>query len=454
MRQVFLGRTGTAATIRASIHSRNSAILPPAWLRLVAMSARFCGVIMIGVLFASCFNPNYDHPMCGPNGECPSGLICDSLGTCEPLPDTCQAFGLHCPTGQICAVNQAVCVDIGGCGDDILEPGEVCDDGNIVDGDGCSNNCFSDETCGNGIIDTHSLYPEECDHGKLNGTTNDNCSISCHLASRACGNGIVDQNMGEQCDPGVMDSADCNSSMAGAFSCKAARCGDGYTNVAASEQCDSAGNDTAQCLGVSCRLSQCGDNYVNFVAGEECESGGNNTSTCNGKNAGPASCHLPLCGDGYINTVFAPSGSSSTEQCDNLGGIDTTTCNGNNHGNNGPGSCRAPVCGDGYTNSATGEQCDNLGGVDTVTCNGINAGTANCKAVACGDGYRNTRAGEECDTLGGADTSICNGSNAGAVACHKAICGDGYINAADGEQCERDADCTAPARCSLSCHCV
>lgn len=47
-------------------------------------SARFSGVIAIGVLFApACFHPNYDHPLCGPNGECPSGLRCSPQGICE-----------------------------------------------------------------------------------------------------------------------------------------------------------------------------------------------------------------------------------------------------------------------------------------------------------------------------------------------------------------------------------
>src|ERR1700689_5033658 len=39
------------------------------------------------------------------------------------------------------------------CGDGIIEGNEVCDDGNTVSGDGCSADCLSDETCGNGIVD-------------------------------------------------------------------------------------------------------------------------------------------------------------------------------------------------------------------------------------------------------------------------------------------------------------
>ena len=35
------------------------------------------------VLVPACFHPSYDHPMCGPNGECPSGLNCSALRVCE-----------------------------------------------------------------------------------------------------------------------------------------------------------------------------------------------------------------------------------------------------------------------------------------------------------------------------------------------------------------------------------
>lgn len=45
------------------------------------------------------------------------------------------------------------------CGDGKKDPGEVCDDGNRVSGDGCSANCKSLEVCGNGITD----LGEECD---------------------------------------------------------------------------------------------------------------------------------------------------------------------------------------------------------------------------------------------------------------------------------------------------
>jgi cysteine-rich repeat protein len=38
------------------------------------------------------------------------------------------------------------------CGDGFLGPNEGCDDGNLIDGDGCSANCIP-EDCGNNVVD-------------------------------------------------------------------------------------------------------------------------------------------------------------------------------------------------------------------------------------------------------------------------------------------------------------
>lgn len=37
------------------------------------------------------------------------------------------------------------------CGNKIVEPGEECDDGNFIDGDGCSSVCRVE--CGNGLLE-------------------------------------------------------------------------------------------------------------------------------------------------------------------------------------------------------------------------------------------------------------------------------------------------------------
>jgi hypothetical protein len=39
------------------------------------------------LVIQACFHPDYDHPMCGPRGECPGGLVCSAQLVCEQLAD-------------------------------------------------------------------------------------------------------------------------------------------------------------------------------------------------------------------------------------------------------------------------------------------------------------------------------------------------------------------------------
>jgi cysteine-rich repeat protein len=93
---------------------------------------------------------------------------------------------------------QLTCVTSGQfvCGDGVLGFGEQCDDGNTVNGDGCSQ-CLPDSVskCGDGV----NSGVEQCDDGNaLNG---DGCSANCTTeVSGFCGDGFV--GPGEQCDDG------------------------------------------------------------------------------------------------------------------------------------------------------------------------------------------------------------------------------------------------------------
>jgi cysteine-rich repeat protein len=84
----------------------------------------------------------------------------------------------------------------GTCGDGILNEGEVCDDGNTMDGDTCRGDCGQDYTlCGNGNLDPG----EACDDG--NTVDGDGCRGDCGQDLTLCGNGQLDP--GEICDDGL-----------------------------------------------------------------------------------------------------------------------------------------------------------------------------------------------------------------------------------------------------------
>jgi len=81
---------------------------------------------------------------------------CDANATCT---DTAGSFTCVCNPPY--AGNGVTCA-IPVCGNNIPEPGEVCDDGNQVAGDGCRADCQGIEVCGDGITD---YLTEECDDG-------------------------------------------------------------------------------------------------------------------------------------------------------------------------------------------------------------------------------------------------------------------------------------------------
>ncbi len=78
------------------------------------------------------------------------------------------------------ATAPAACTPTPRCADHIVDAGEECDDGNLLDGDGCSSTCLREDVpCGNGVLDPG----EECDDG--NRRSGDGCSPYCQLESPA-----------------------------------------------------------------------------------------------------------------------------------------------------------------------------------------------------------------------------------------------------------------------------
>jgi cysteine-rich repeat protein len=139
--------------------------------------------------------------------------------------------------------------------------GELCDDGNTADDDGCSGDCQTDYSCPNGVQDPG----EECDTGGDSET----CNVDCTLAE--CGDSYHNSAAGEECDDGG-NSVECDAD------CTLVSCGDGYRNNLV-EICDDGG-DSAICDG-DCTPAACPDGYLNPEAGEECDDGnGDNGDGC------------------------------------------------------------------------------------------------------------------------------------------------------------------------------
>ena len=262
------------------------------------------------------------------------------------------------------------------CGDGFLNPvlGEVCDDGNTSNGDGCSSDCRRFERCGDG----NRQGAEECDSGGINTNT---CDANCTFP--ACGDNFTNPAFNppgpinaEQCDvdtnnDGVAeDVATCDSD------CSLPACRDGHVNPsfdpdgagpATGEQCDDNNAvNTDDCVN-TCQFNVCGDGFRDQQGPvtEACDTAGN-SQTCD------ADCTAPSCGDGFTNPNFDPDGAGPRppEQCDTSG--DTAACD---------SDCTTPSCGDGHVNPnfdpdgagpAAREECDPPNGITcTATCQNI-----------------------------------------------------------------------------------
>ncbi len=158
-----------------------------------------------GTPHTHCYNPPldrcYNQEASSVFGPCYTGPVVASRGTIMSychllaggLANIDMLFGSTVSGVIRSTIDSASCLTPAGtCGNGVVEPGEQCDDGNTVAGDGCSPTCQL-EVCGNGYVDPG----EQCDDG--NTVSGDGCSATCQREPR-CGDGVVDP--GEECDDG------------------------------------------------------------------------------------------------------------------------------------------------------------------------------------------------------------------------------------------------------------
>ncbi len=335
------------------------------------------GVLMVGlVATVGCLEANEqtcDGVLCPADQACVPGRGCVDdalLRACDGADafDACQAGGI---TDGICVGDDGVrqCV-AAGCGNDVVEPGEACDDGNRLDDETCSADCGSEVACGNGVRD----WNEGCDCGTdataLPGgcpTVNGDdptaiCRSDCSAAG--CGDGQVVAP--EDCEPDVALGAACGDLgyYGGTLGCLSTcrfdvsacsgRCGDG--TVQAGEACEAApldvggltcgdfgyyggalGCNGACGIDLSTCVGTCGDGVLEGP--EDCEDGDLGDATCNdigyygGELGCNASCRFDAgacagrCGDDVVDAVEQCDGSAPDFGCGDLGGvIDRPTC--------------------------------------------------------------------------------------------------------------------------------
>jgi cysteine-rich repeat protein len=308
------------------------------------------------------------RPLCG-NGRIDIGEGCDDGNTdnADACSNRCQ---VRCRPGTVCPDNQAcpqngLCPVPGQCGDGIVnDASEQCDDGNKVDGDGCSNactiRCEQNLECPSGLL----CIGRECSECTNSLQCSDGFCVEgrCRQALPICGNGVVEP--GEVCDDANGDDADgCTSSClfprdhacVASAQCQTKLCeGQVCTPCTSAGQCGSG----LRCAEGNCLFGgeQCGDGAVQ--AGEACDD-----ANVNDQDQCTSACLLPF-GRACTHATQCASTICSAGSC--------TPCRGDSECSGGLrcaiGLCLTDrqmslipnICGNGYVEE--GETCDDGNG--------------------------------------------------------------------------------------------
>ncbi len=392
------------------------------------------------------------HPNCIADSECTDM----GFDYCDPKKKWCYCnapvcgnniveWGEECEDGNTTNTDACVNCQNAKCSDGFVQADvDQCDDGNAVDGDCCSalctfeaaastcddgNACSTGDqcngaglcsgtgtTCGDGVLDDVKCG-EQCDDG--DNDNGDGCSAICQ--TEFCGDGSVNNNdptVTEQCDDGVgVDGLPVGGDGCSA-TCQTEFCGDGSVNnnvPEVTEQCDDGNTAGGDDCSATCQLERCGNGIVDV--GEFCDDGINNANTA----ACLTTCQSARCGDGFVQ--------AGVEQCDDgINNANTAAC---------LTTCQNAFCGDGYVQAGV-EQCEDGNTSNTDAC-------VNCQNAKCGDGY--VRAGaEQCDNgIDNADTAACT------TTCKSARCGDRFVYAGGGEECDDGNTINTDACITITC---
>ncbi|HVK67059.1 MAG TPA: DUF4215 domain-containing protein, partial [Polyangium sp.] len=228
----------------------------------------------------------------------------------------------------------------------VVNPPEQCDDGNLVDGDGCDQDCtFS---CVDPATDCPAAPP---------------CQQTACIANHTCVTLADAAQNGTSCGP----NATCKDGV-----CAAAVCGDGV--VQNGEQCDFG---AANGPNAGCEM--------------------NCTFSCT---TGPDSCPDAETCNGVETCTAVMNGANVGQKC--MPGVQALDCTACASGVCASGACKASTCGDGCIDPTVGEQCEPP---STVLCDAM---CKTVSAATCGNAIREV--GEDCDDGNQVNLDGCDGS--------------------------------------------
>ncbi|MBW2463286.1 MAG: DUF4215 domain-containing protein [Deltaproteobacteria bacterium] len=222
---------------------------------------------------------------CAAGAACDDGELCNGEEACFTAAHLCVQSG-PAPDGTDCALSSqcrgGACAPLG-CGDGAVASPEQCDDANLIEGDGCDNDCtFSCEAS------------VDCDDG--NSCTRDVCSAAnvCQASTPFGDGSACDRDM----DPVTRD-------ICLRATCLPSLCGDGFVDPATlpAEECDDGNLTNGDGCDADCTFTCSAD--IDCADLEAC----NGTETCN------LARHSCVPGTPLADGASCPGGQCASETC-------------------------------------------------------------------------------------------------------------------------------------------
>ncbi len=236
--------------------------------------------------------------------------------------------GLRCDFRSSALVEDAFSANVGfrccsRCGNGVLDADELCDDGNLVNGDGCSAVCGVD-TCGNGVVEAG----EDCDCGQnsaslpagclaVNGASESNCAINCMTPEERCSS-LYPEDQDDDSSASDCADADCTGTWCSdvtdddgdGFSEDDGDCDDTNPNIgpAADEVCANGVDDNCNGFMDDAEPDKDGDGELRCVSGSQ--------NDCDDWDPAESPALIEICGDGLDNDCDGLTDAACATPCE------------------------------------------------------------------------------------------------------------------------------------------